>query len=305
MFRRTSSSYFANGAVSAFHTRDAPSRHRCSKAVVAALVLTGLVSATPAAAETWRARTLEGTPAERSNTTTPPHPSKDQCSLKAPDASGSLFDFSMACYAHDVCYQNHQLNGRRRGRADCDAILRAKMTAECTSRHGRFNPRRLECLGYVPFYWTAVRAAGDLPGISSWDSWRGRQCLDVSGGGGDGAAVIQYRCNWGQNQRFSVPDIDATGEIRPLHTSGKCLDVPGASRAAGARLILYTCNGGANQRFTRTRSGELRAQHSGMCVDVSGASQDDGAAIIQYSCNGGANQRFRSTARGELRPEHR
>ena len=131
------------------------------------------------------------------------------------------------------------------------------------------------------------------------------RCLDVSGGSrDDGAAVIQYRCNGGENQRFTAPSENTTGELRPRHASGKCLDVSGANRGDGAKVILYACNGGANQRFTRTRSGELRAQHSGKCLDVSGASQSDGAAIIQYRCNGGANQRFRFTDRGELRPAH-
>ena len=129
--------------------------------------------------------------------------------------------------------------------------------------------------------------------------------MPSAGSRNDGATVIQYHCNWGENQRFTFPSSDATGELRPRHSSGKCLDVSGANRGDGAKVILHACNGGENQRFTRTRSGELRAQHSGKCLDVSGASQSDGAAIIQYRCNGGANQRFRFTDRGELRPAHR
>lgn len=135
-------------------------------AAVAASVLLGLAAA-PALA--WDARTTEGTPAERRNTTTPLPPGGDQCSLGAPDYVWSLYDFSWACYAHDACYQNHQLNGRKRSRLDCDDIMLAKMRAECDSRHGRFNPKRYMCRNAAGKYYAAVRAVGQW----SWDSWNG------------------------------------------------------------------------------------------------------------------------------------
>ena len=135
-------------------------------AAVTASVLLGF-GAAPALA--WDARTTEGTSVERRNTTTPLPPGGDQCSLKAPDSVWGLYDFSWACYAHDVCYQNHQLNGRSRSRLDCDNILRAKAWAECDSRHGRWNPKRYACRDVANRYWLVVRAVGQ----PSWDSWNG------------------------------------------------------------------------------------------------------------------------------------
>ncbi|MDQ3850555.1 MAG: phospholipase [Actinomycetota bacterium] len=135
-------------------------------AAVGASVLLG-VGAPPALA--WKARTTEGTSAERRNTTTPLPPGGDQCSLGAPDRVPSLYDFSWACYAHDVCYQNHQLNGRRRSRLDCDNIFAAKMAAECNARHGRWNPKRYTCHHAASKYWAAVRATGR----PAWNSWNG------------------------------------------------------------------------------------------------------------------------------------
>jgi hypothetical protein len=142
--------------------------------MLAAAVLLAFMAA-PALA--WEARNTEGTPAEQANTTTPRPPGDDQCSLGAPDKVRGLYDFSWACYAHDVCYQNHQLNDRKRSRLDCDNILLAKMRAECDSAHGRYNPKRYACRKAASTYYAAVRAVGE----PSWRSWNGPP--SVSGGG--------------------------------------------------------------------------------------------------------------------------
>ncbi len=110
---------------------------RCTRpCLVTAVAVAGLLMLATAAAHAWDARTQEGTPAERSNTTTPTNMANDQCSLKVPDIVSGVYNFSWACYAHDVCYQNHQLNGIWRSRETCDDIFKAKMDAECLARHG-------------------------------------------------------------------------------------------------------------------------------------------------------------------------
>jgi hypothetical protein len=144
-------------------------RSRLRSGLVAAVTASVVLGFGAAPAFAWDARTTEGTAAERKNTTTPLPPGGDQCSLGAPDLVWSLYDFSWACYAHDVCYQNHQLNGRGRSRLDCDNIMRAKMFAECDSRHGRWNPKRYVCRNTANHYWAAVRAVGQI----SWNSWNG------------------------------------------------------------------------------------------------------------------------------------
>jgi hypothetical protein len=146
-----------------------PRRLPLRSGLVAAAAVSVLLGFGAAPALAWDARTTEGTRAERANTTTPLPPGGDQCSLGAPDYVWSLYDFSWACYAHDVCYQNHQLNGRGRSRLDCDNIMLAKMVAECDSRHGRFNPKRYACRDVAARYWAGVRAFG----LPSWNSWNG------------------------------------------------------------------------------------------------------------------------------------
>ncbi|MBO3733706.1 RICIN domain-containing protein [Glycomyces sp. NEAU-S30] len=80
-------------------------------------------------------------------------------------------------------------------------------------------------------------------------------------------------------------------------TSGKALDVSGASTADGALLQQWTRTNGNNQQFQFVDAGggyyRIRARHSGKMLDVSGWSTADGAAIHQWTDHGGANQQFR------------
>ena len=134
---------------------------------VVATVLQGGTGVGPAHA--WDARTTEGTAAELANTSTPLPPNGDQCSLFSPDSISGLYEFSWACHAHDVCYQNHQLNGRDRTRVECDEIMVAKMVAECRARHSWRNRKRYVCFAAAERYFWAVRLLGEL----SWRSWNG------------------------------------------------------------------------------------------------------------------------------------
>jgi ricin-type beta-trefoil lectin protein len=88
----------------------------------------------------------------------------------------------------------------------------------------------------------------------------------------------------------------ATGRL-VARSSGRCLDVTGASTANGVALEQWDCVGQANQRFRfqPTDGGfyELVAQHSGKCVDVAALSLANGARVQQWDCWGGQNQQFR------------
>ncbi|WP_412543379.1 RICIN domain-containing protein [Longispora sp. K20-0274] len=82
--------------------------------------------------------------------------------------------------------------------------------------------------------------------------------------------------------------------------SGKALDDPNHSTAAGTQLITWAPNGGSNQSwvFTRQSDGSYQIVNalSNLCVDVNGGSTSAGASIIQWTCTGGANQRWIVTA---------
>ncbi|MFC3890715.1 non-reducing end alpha-L-arabinofuranosidase family hydrolase, partial [Lentzea rhizosphaerae] len=79
-------------------------------------------------------------------------------------------------------------------------------------------------------------------------------------------------------------------------SSGKALDVNGASTADGASLIQWTRTNSTNQQFQFVDAGsgyyKLRARHSGKVVDVRGASTADGAVVQQWTDSGGTNQQF-------------
>lgn len=84
-------------------------------------------------------------------------------------------------------------------------------------------------------------------------------------------------------------------EIKARH-SGKCLDVPGSSRANGIGIIQYTCNRTTNQvwKINEGPAGyyTIRAKHSGKCLDVSRSSAENGAEILQFECYYTYNQQW-------------
>lgn len=120
------------------------------------------------------------------------------------------------------------------------------------------------------------------------------KCLDVSGASSNnGAPIIQWDCNGGQNQQWRLVPVGSYYRIVARH-SGKCLDVTGASRVNGAQVIQWDCHGGDNQLWSLVSAGggyyRITAKHSGKCLDVQGASSSSGTRVIQWDCHGADNQ---------------
>ena len=70
-------------------------------------------------------------------------------------------------------------------------------------------------------------------------------CLDIANGNGnDGAKVVTWRCNGGNNQRWA-----ANGAQIQSRMNSKCLDIFGGNLNSGTQVIMYSCNGRANQRW--------------------------------------------------------
>ncbi|WPB82683.1 RICIN domain-containing protein [Archangium violaceum] len=94
--------------------------------------------------------------------------------------------------------------------------------------------------------------------------------------------------------------LESTGDgyftVRARH-SGKCMDVGGASTAAGANVLQYTCNGSNNQRFRLVPYNNgyfaLQAKHSNQCLGIARASMDDGGFLVQSPCAWTTNESFR------------
>ncbi len=79
-------------------------------------------------------------------------------------------------------------------------------------------------------------------------------------------------------------------------TSGKGLDIPGASTTAGTQIQQWGYTGGSHQQFLLTDLGNgywsITARNSNLLLDVSGASKNDGASVVQWSTTGGTNQQW-------------
>ena len=63
----------------------------------------------------------------------------------------------------------------------------------------------------------------------------------------NGAAVKQYQCHDGANQKWNF----VGNTLRPDHAPHMCLDVWGSAKTDGGRLAIYQCHGGQNQQFSR------------------------------------------------------
>ncbi|AKU95748.1 hypothetical protein AKJ09_02412 [Labilithrix luteola] len=116
----------------------------------------------------------------------------------------------------------------------------------------------------------------------------------------DGAPLVQNA--WDNNDRQKWIIVPVTTRVLPdgvytikNQSSGKAVDVSGASSADGTAIILWPGrDGAANQRWTFTWQGngvyKITAVHSGKALDVSGAAMNDGGAVIQWPFHNGDNQ---------------
>jgi endoglucanase len=126
------------------------------------------------------------------------------------------------------------------------------------------------------------------------------QALDVNGGATtNGAQVIQWPWNGGNNQQWQVID-NGGGYYRLLNrNSGQALDVNGGSTANGANVIQWPWNGGTNQQWQIIDNGggyyRIINRNSGQALDVNGGSTSNGANVIQWPWNGGNNQQWQLT----------
>lgn len=123
------------------------------------------------------------------------------------------------------------------------------------------------------------------------------QCLDVAGGGtADGTNVIQYGCNGGPAQRWTVlRAANGTVALRAA-VSNKCLNVVGNANAPGAEVDQATCDGGAGQawKLRNVGAGYFALVHGqANCLDVAGGSTAQGANVAQWTCNDLAPQIWR------------
>lgn len=123
------------------------------------------------------------------------------------------------------------------------------------------------------------------------------KALDVNGGStANGASVIQWTWNGGNNQQWQIVD-NGGGYYRIINrNSSKALDVNGGSTSNGATVIQWTWNGGNNQQWQIVDNGggyyRIINRNSSQALDVNGGSTANGASVIQWPWNGGNNQQW-------------
>ncbi|GAA3660811.1 glycoside hydrolase family 27 protein [Streptomyces chitinivorans] len=85
--------------------------------------------------------------------------------------------------------------------------------------------------------------------------------------------------------------------------SGRCLDVEGASTAAGTATLIWDCHTAANQLWTTWAGGEIRV-YGDKCLDASDRGTSNGTPVIVWPCNGQDNQKWTMRADGSIRNVH-
>jgi arabinoxylan arabinofuranohydrolase len=142
-----------------------------------------------------------------------------------------------------------------------------------------------------------------VPGTGGWQNWTTVSCpisgatathdlyLRFAGGSGSLFNVNWWQFATGPGQPQGFP---AGYHRLEIANNGLCLDVSGASTAAGAAITQWTCSGQANQQFQfvpiANGYGRLQAQHSGYDVAVANSSTAAGTPdIVQQVPNSAAN----------------
>jgi pectate lyase len=104
-------------------------------------------------------------------------------------------------------------------------------------------------------------------------------------------------------QAATLPAVDAAYQL-VVTKSGKCVDVPGASKASQTKLQQWGCTDNSPwQQFTLKSAGSgvytLVGVDSGLCVDVPSRSTVSGVQVQQDECGAGrTNQQWRLVASG-------
>lgn len=141
-----------------------------------------------------------------------------------------------------------------------------------------------------------------VAGTGGWQTWSTVTCATTAATGTHdlylrftGASGYLFNVNWWQFTAGQSGGEYPSGYHRlVLGHNGLCLDVSGASMAAGAAVTQWTCTGQNNQQFqfvpVSGGLGRLQAQHSGLDVAVANSSTTAGVPnIVQQATNGAAN----------------
>jgi hypothetical protein len=157
---------------------------------------------------------------------------------------------------------------------------------------------------------------GDEIGPYYLKNYHSGRCIDVPGGSmADYVKLDQWTCVNQTNVRWKLrwagwvcarERCAVSFYIVNTH-SGKCIIVPGASRANGTQLIQYPCHvtpadpdaWGHDAWHWLVMDGRplLMNLMSMKCISVAGASMNNGAALIQDACTSATNKAWNAVPR--------
>lgn len=115
----------------------------------------------------------------------------------------------------------------------------------------------------------------------------------------DGANIVQYTGNGGNNQRWYVTNLgNNVITIRSGLAGGRMMDVENGADTDGANIRLWSANGATAQQFKVKKSDGnycllTRNSREKKAVDIWGWSKDDNGNVNQWTYNGFACQQFK------------
>ncbi len=130
------------------------------------------------------------------------------------------------------------------------------------------------------------------------------KCLSLNGNANyNGNYFVQWDCapvaTPYDGQVFAMHPIEGGARFNiTVNSTGRCLDVTGASTGNGAAFQQWDCNGGDQQRFQvipiagQAPWNALIAKHSNKCMDVYSQYTSNGALIHQWECLWPASQQW-------------
>jgi GH25 family lysozyme M1 (1,4-beta-N-acetylmuramidase) len=153
--------------------------------------------------------------------------------------------------------------------------------------------------GYSP----TLTASGLPPGLSTsssglitgWPYAPGTYAVKVSASdklSDTGSASFTWKIG-------AAADSGATGQIRQVGDTGKCLEDPGSGTANGSPVELWTCGSGTDQKWTTVQDGTIRVL--GRCLDMDGTGAAANTALRLWTCDSGnPAQQWQAASDGEL-----
>jgi hypothetical protein len=237
------------------------------------------------------------------------------------DASGCGFHTAEYTYNQGVILQG--LAELNRATGDGSLLTTAKSVATAATQHFSKNGVLYEgcepnCAGdgqaFKGIFARYLRALATAAGTTQYDSFltataNSILANDTNGSGQQGNSFVGPFALWSPTTQAAAATTltaakatsgSSSGGVLRGQQSGRCADVPGASRTNGTQVALWDCNNGTNQSWTSTTSGQLTVYGGAKCLDVNGGGAADGTAVQIWDCNNTPAQTWSVNADGTV-----